>query len=276
MFRLKVLPYGLVNAVATFQRLTNLDLSGLNFEVCRVYVGDVIVFSTTPEEHLERLEMGLKRFQGANLKLKLRKCHLMQAKIYFLGHRISKDGISTDPEKTRLILDWPTPTNLREVRGYLGLAEYYKKFVQNFSAIASPLHNLTKKNQLFHWDDKCQQAFSRMKEALTTPPILVLPTSDDQFVLDTEASDDAVGAVLSVKRNGEEDMLAYAGRALNRNELNYCVTRRELLTIVHFTRHFRQYLLGRQFTIRTDHAALTWLKKASEPIGQNARWYVSW
>jgi len=107
------------------------------------------VFSTTPEQHLERLEMVLKRFQNANLKLKPSKCHLMHAEICFLGHRVSKDGIATDPEKIRLILDWPTPTSLREVRGFLGLAGYYRKSVQDFSDIASPLHNLTKKNQRF-------------------------------------------------------------------------------------------------------------------------------
>jgi len=266
IFRFKVFFFGLTNAVATFQRLMDLVLSGLNFEVCLVYVDDVIVFSITPEQHLERLEMVLKRFEGANLKLKPSKCHLMQTEICFLGHMISKDGIAADPEKIRLILDWPTLGNLREVRSFLGLAGYYRRFVHNFSDIASPLHNLTKKNQRFVWDDKCQPAFSRLKEALTTPPVLVLPTSKNQFILDTDASDDAVGAVLSVKRNGQEHVVAYAVRALNRNESNYCVTRSELLAIVHFTRHFRQYLLGRQFTVRTDHAALTWLKKTSEPI----------
>jgi len=143
MYRFKVLPFRLTNVVATFQRLMDLVLSGLNFEVCLVYVDDVIMFSTTPEQYLERLEMVLKRFRNANLKLKPSKCHLMQAEICFLGHRISKDGIATDTEKIRLILDWPTPTSLREVRAFLGLAGYYRKFVQNFSDIASPLHNLT-------------------------------------------------------------------------------------------------------------------------------------
>jgi len=122
-----------------------------------------------------------------------------------------------------------------------------------------------KKNQKFEWMEKCQEAFGKLKEALMSPPVLVLPT-------DTDAAEGSIGAVLSVLRDGCEHVVAYAGRSLNKNEVNYCVTRKELLAIVHFTRHFRQYLLGKQFVVRTDHAALTWQQRTHEPIGQNARW----
>jgi len=250
----------------------DLTLSGLNFEICLVYIDDVILMSSTAEQHLERLELVLERFKRVNLKLKPSKCHMMQTEILFLGHRISKDGIATDPAKIQLIKDWPAPTNLRQLRGFMGLAGYYRRFVKGFSRIASPLNHLMKKNQKFEWTEKCQEAFDKLKEALMSPPVLVLPTEKDQFVLDTDAAEGSTGAVLSVLRDGCEQVVDYAGRSLNKNEVNYCVTRKELLKIVHFSRHFRQYLLGKQFVVRTDHAALTCLQRAPEPIGQNARW----
>jgi len=129
-----------------------------------------------------------------------------------------------------------------------------------------------KKNQHFEWTEECQTAFDQLKEALMSPPVLVLPTEDDQFVLDTDASEKSIGAVLSILPDGRDCVVAYAGRMLNKNKLNYCVTRKELLAIVHFTRHFRQYVLGKSFIIRTDHAALTWLQRTPEPVRQNARW----
>jgi len=129
-----------------------------------------------------------------------------------------------------------------------------------------------KKNQKFEWTEECEEAFDKLKEARMSPPVLVLPTEKDQFVLDTDAAEGSIAAVLSVIRDGCEHVVAYAGRPLNKNEVNYCVTRKELLAIVHFTRHFRQYLLPKQFVVRTDHAALTWLQRTPEPIGQNARW----
>jgi len=164
------------------------------------------------------------------------------------------------------------PINLRQLRGFLGLAGYYRRFVRGYSAIAAPLNHLMKKNQRFESSEECQKAFEQLKEALMSPPVLVLPTEDDQFILDTDSSEEPIGAVLSVVRDGHENVVTYAGRTLNKNELNYCVTRKELLAIVHFTKHFRQYLLGRQFVIRTDQAALAWLQRTPEPVGQNARW----
>jgi len=130
MYRFRNMPFGLSNAVATFQRLMDLILTGLTLEICLAYLDDIIVFASTPEEHLERLEMVLKRLQAANLKLKPSKCNLMQTSVCFLGHIISGQGVATDPEKIRLIKDWPVPQNLKEVRGYLGLAGLLSKIYQ--------------------------------------------------------------------------------------------------------------------------------------------------
>ena len=272
MYRFRTMPFGLCNAVATFQRLMDLALTGLNFEICLAYLDDIILHSKTLEEHLHRLEMLLQRLQGVNLKLKPNKCSLMQKKVVFLGHVISGNGIATDPEKIKLVEGWPTPTNLKQLRGFLGLTGYYRKFVKGYAHIAGPLNRLLKKDQVYDWTEDCQKAFDALKKALVSPPILTLPNDKDMFVLDTDAADGSIGAVLSQVLDGEERVVAYAGRALNRNEVNYCITRKELLAIVHFTKLFRQYLLGRKFMIRTDHAALSWLQKTPEPIGQNARW----
>ena len=272
MFRFRTMPFGLCNAVATFQRLMDLVLSGLNLEICLAYLDDIIIFSTTPEQHLERLEQVLRRLQEANLKLKPSKCCLMQTRVSFLGHVISGEGISTDPEKVKLVSEWPVPNNLRQLRGFLGLSGYYRKFVKGYARIAAPLNAMMKKNRQFSWTPECQSAFQELKEALASPPLLTLPNDDDVFILDTDACEYSIGSVLSQVQNGQEKVVAYAGRSLSKNEVNYCVTRKELLAVVHFTRYFRQYLLGRQFIIRTDHAALSWLKKTPEPIGQNARW----
>ena len=272
MFRFRTMPFGLCNAVATFQRLMDLTLSGLNLEICLAYLDDIIVFSSTPEQHLERLEKVFRRLQEANLKLKPSKCSLMQTEVSFLGHVVNGSGISTDPEKIKLIGQWPVPNNLRELRGFLGLTGYYRRFVCDYAKIAGSLNNLNKKNARFEWTEECQSAFDELKNALQSPPILALPNDKDTFVLDTDASEYSIGAVLSQVHHGQEKVIAYAGRALNRNEVNYCVTRKELLAVVYFTKYFRQYLLGRKFVIRTDHAALSWLKKTPQPIGQNARW----
>ena len=204
--------------------------------------------------------------------MKPEKCSLLQRSVSFLGHVVSEKGIETDPAKIRAVIEWPTPKSVREVRSFVGLAGYYRRFVENFAAIAAPLHALMGKDKIFKWDDAAQQAFDKLKEVHTSPPILAMPTDSGEYILDTDASDTAIGAVLSIRRDGSEQVIAYASRRLDRREINYCVTRKELLAVVHFMRYFRQYLLGRQFQVRTDHAALTWLRRLPEPIGQQARW----
>jgi len=144
--------------------------------------------------------------------------------------------------------------------------------VEGFATISAPLHDLTKKGRTFNWTPECQEAFDHLKRVLTSAPILAMPDGESTFVLDTDAANSSIGAVLSQNQQGVERVVAYASRKLSRAETNYCVTRRELLAVVHFVKHFKHYLLGRRFTVRTDHAALQWLKKIPEPVGQQARW----
>ena len=272
MYRFRKMPFGLCNAGATFQRLMDLVMSGLHYQVCLVYLDDIIVFSQTSDQHLERLVTVLGRLCSAGLKLKPGKCKLFQRSVSFLGHVISEDGIATDPGKIKMVTDWPVPRSVREVRAFLGLAGYYRRFVADFAAIAGPLHAMTGKGHKFRWSQEAQESFVRLKTALTSAPILSMPVDSGELILDTDASDTAIGAVLSQRQDGVERVIAYASRRLDRREINYCVTRKELLAIVHFMRHFRQYLLGREFKVRTDHASLAWLRRLREPIGQQARW----
>jgi len=271
-YRFPKMPFGLCNAPATFQRLMDTVLSGLNLEICLAYLDDIIVFSTDLESHLTRLTQLFEKLREANLKLKPSKCCLLQKKVAFLGYVISQKGVETDPGKIEAIANWPVPTNLRQSRAFVGLCQYYRRFVPNFSEIAKPLHELTKKGVRFHWSDECQQAFDKLKSTLAGAPVLALPRDEGNFILDCDASETAIGAVLSQVQDGEERPICYASQLYNRHEKNYNVTRKELLAVVTFVKKFRQYLLGRPFTIRTDHAALRWLKHTPEPIGQQARW----
>jgi len=272
MFRYRMMPFGLCNAGATFQRLMDIVMSGLHLDVCLVYLDDIIVFSKTIEEHLERLVRVLDRLRSAGLKLKPEKCSLFRRSVSFLGHVVSEAGIATDPEKILAVASWPTPTSLKEVRAFVGLASYYRRYVKGFADIAAPLHALTKKGQTFRWSPEAQAAFEALKEALTTPPVLAMPNDVGEMILDTDACDTTIGAVLSQVQDGIEKVIAYASRSLDKRERNYCVTRKELLAVVHFAKYFKQYLLGRKFRIRTDHAPLTWLRHTPEPIGQQGRW----
>ena len=271
-WRFKVLSFGLCNAPSQFARTMELILSGLTYDVCLVYLDDILVFSKTFDEHCERLATIFDRLERHTLKLKATKCHLFQRRVTFLGHAMSDRGIECDPDKITAIAEWPRRTNVSEVRTFCGLASYYRAFVQNFAHIARPLHKLTQKNALFVWTDACEDAFKELKKRLISSPVLVAPTDTGTFVVDTDASDRALGAVLQQEQAGELRVIAYASRALSDAERRYCITRRELLGVVYGLKKYRQHLLGRPIVVRTDHAALTYLMKIPEPIGQQGRW----
>lgn len=273
LYQFEVMPFGLCNAPSTFERLMESVLRGLQWQICLVYLDDVIVFSHTFEEHVERLQLIFDRIKEAGLKLKPGKCHMLQQRVNYLGHVVSDEGVHTDPEKIRKVKEWPVPMSVHEVRSFLGLASYYRRFVPDFAALASPLHKLTEKGREFHWSSECQRAFDQLRQRLIMSPILAYPTATHKFILDTDASDFGIGAVLSQSDDkGVERVIAYASRSLTKSEKNYCVTRKELLSLVHHVKHFRPYLYGQQFKIRTDHGALKWLLTFKNPEGQTARW----
>ena len=266
------MPMGLTGSPNTFQSLMEHVLTGLTWKTCVPYLDDCIIFSTTPEEHLSRLRQVFQRFQQANLKINPSKCAFFQTKVQFLGHIVSKDGLQVDPEKINAVLKFPTPTNQTHVKSFLGLASYYRRYVKDFAEIARPLHKASETSSEFQWNDAAQNSFDSLKHRLTTTPILAYPSLQKPFVLYTDASQFAMGAVLAQEQNGLERAVCYASKALSKTQSKYSATRRELLAIVTFTRHFRHYLLGRKFTIVTDHRALQWLHNFKDPDGITARW----
>ena len=272
LYEFTTMPFGLTNAPATFQRVMEVACRGLQWSSCLIYLDDVLIFGKTPAQHAQRLQLVLERIRMAGLKLKPEKCELFQTEVRFLGHIVSAEGVLPDPSNTSKIRDWPVPRNVTEVRQFLGLCSYYRRFVRNFSILAKPLSDLTCKDSELVWNSTCQQAFDELKAKLTGPEITAFPRDDCPFLLDTDACDTGIGAVLSQVQAGQERVVAYASRSLNRAERNYCVTDKELLAVRYFVEYFRHYLLGRQFCIRTDHQALKWLFSLREPKGRIARW----
>ncbi|GBN45947.1 Retrovirus-related Pol polyprotein from transposon 297 [Araneus ventricosus] len=272
LWQFKVMPFGLCNTPATFERLMETVLRGLTSEACLVYLDDIIIVGRTFQEHLNNIRKVFQRLQKANLKLSPKKCRFFRKEVSYLGHIISADGVKTDPEKTKAVVDWPRPETVHDLRSFLGLCTYYRRFVRNFSAIARPLHKLTEARSNFNWTEECEKSFNNLKQALITSPVLTYPRTDKEFILDTDASNEGIGAVLSQKIGNEECVIAYFSKSLGKPERNYCVTRKELLAIVKSIEHFHHYLYGRKFLLRTDHASLRCLLNFREPEGQIARW----
>ena len=237
-----------------------------------VAIDDILCFGRTIDEALSRLEVVFQRLREAKLKLKPNKCHLLKRSVQYLGHVVSAEGVMTDPDKIEAVKNWERPGTVTGIRSFLGLASYYRRFIEGFSNIARPLHQLTEKNIHSVWAEECEQSFVELKEKLISAPILPYPLPEGDYILDTDASGYALGAVLSQVQDGQEKVIGYASRSLNKAEKNYCVTRRELLAVVFALRHFKPYVYGRAVTVRTDHGALRWLTNFKDPEGQLARW----
>ena len=273
LYEFKKMPFGLVNAPATFQRLMEVVLSGLAREGCLVYLDDVLVMGKTMKEHNENLQKVFNRLRAAGLRLKPKKCCFAQLEVDYLGHVVSSDGIRTDPKKTRAVSEFPVPTNVREVRSFVGLASYYRKFIPNFSKVAGPLHALTRKDVAFLWTAECQLAFDNLKRLLTTTPLLVYPKFDRPFMVETDASGNGLGAVLAQRQDDcSVKPVAYASRSLQQHEQNYGITELEGLAVVWAVKHFRHYLYGHTCEVYTDHEALKALLNTPRPSGKLARW----
>ena len=272
LFAFRVLPMGLRNSPATYQRLMVHIMSPLLYETCLVYLDDCIVYSRTFEEHIQRLDEVLTRMGKSNLKCLPKKCHLFSQEVQFLGHRVSSEGVATCEDKVKAVKEWPVPRNIKELKSFLGLASYYRRFIKSFSTISAPLNKLTQKKQTFQWTAEAQDAFDILKDTLTKAPILGFPNTTDQYWLDCDASSFGISGVLSQIQDGTERVIAYFSKTLNRAQRQSCVTRRELLAIVESVKHFHQYLYGVEFIVRTDHGSITWLRNFKNPSAILARW----
>ena len=253
-FEFNVMPFGLTNAPATFQRLMECVLAGLTPSECLVYLDDIIVFSTSFAEHLSRLQAVFRRLQHAGLKLKPNKCYFATKEVRYLGHIVTAEGVKPNPAKTKAVSTYPVPQDVHELRQFLGLANYYRRFVKDYSQIAEPLHQLTRKTSKgFQWTPSCQEAFEELKDRLTTPPILGYPDFSQEFILHTDASATALGAVLCQAQNGQERVISYWSRQLSKPERNYSTIEREALAAVAAIKEFYPNLYGFSFTLVTDH-----------------------
>lgn len=238
---------------------------------------DVLISSKTFKEHLQHLREVFSRFRDANLRLKPQKCHLLRQSLTFLGHVISANGIHPDPEKTEKVRSYPPPTDVTRVRQFLGLASYYRRFIANFAKVAKPLHDLTKKGVVFYWSQDCEETFNQLKKLLCSAPVLTYTEFGPgmTFILETDASIEGLGAILSQTQDGATYPIAYASRSLDKHEKNYGISELETLGLVWAVRYFRNYLLGHACIVYTDHVACLSILNTNRPSGKLARWALT-
>ena len=286
-FECDTMPFGACNAPATFQRLMENCLGDLNLTWCLVYLDDIIIFSSTPEEHLERIDAVFKRLQAAGLKLKPSKCDFFKEEISYLGHIVSKEGITTDPKKVEAVVNWEPPTTVSEVRRFLGFVGFYRRFIQGFSRIAKPLSNLTRglessskriaKKTPVEWGEQEQNAFQKLKDCLVSAPILGYADYSLPFILHTDSSTEGLGAVLYQEQDGVKRVIAYASRGLSKSEVNYPAHKLEFLALKWaVTEKFHEYLYGgRLFDVYTDNNPLTYVLSTAKLDACGHRWVAA-
>lgn len=268
------MPFGLTNAPISFQTLMSSVLRDLNWKSVLVYVDDILIFSHTFEDHLMHLKQVFSKLREANLTLQPSKCHFALKQLKFLGHIISRRGVEVDPDKTQAMSDFPRPKSQKQVRSFLGMANYYRRFIKNFSKIATPLNACLKTvgNKKFQWTEECEQAFQTLKSKLLTAPVLAYPDPSKHFILTCDASDTAVGYVLGqLDDTKKEFVVAYGGKALSTDEKKFSTTEKECLAVLYGIAAYRPYLAHTEFTIVTDHKALVWLQTAKH-TGRLERW----
>lgn len=257
------MPFGLKNASSTFQRLKNNVLTGLQGERCFVY--DMVIYSHDLKSHIKNISAVFQKLRFFNLKLQPDKCEFLRKEVNYLGHTITEDGLKPDPNKITSVKNFPVPKTCKDIKSFLGLISYYRRFINDFSKTATPLTSLLKKDTPFVWTNEQQLSFETLKDKLILAPVLIYPDFTKPFTLTCDASDYAISAILSQGPIGKDHPIAYSSRTLNKTEINYSTTEKELLAIVYGCKNFRPYLFGRKFYIVTDYRPLKWLANHSDP-----------
>lgn len=250
------MPFGLKNAPSTFQRLMNFVLKNYINKTCVVYLDDILIFSTSLKEHIINLKNILDRLKSAGLKIQIDKCNFLKKETEFLGHILTPEGIKPNPNKIEIIKSLKLPTNEKQIKSFLGITGYYRKFIKNYAHVAQPMTKYLKKNTKTNMNDPNYIiAFEKLKDLITDHPILRYPDFNKKFRLITDASNFALGAVLTQ----DNHPICYASRTLNDHEKNYSTIEKELLAIVWATKYFRPYIYGKKFDLYTDHQPIKWL-----------------
>lgn len=262
-----VMPFGLTNTPSTFQSLMNDIFRPYLRQFVMVFFDDILVYIRTLEEHVEQLLKVLQILDEHTLCVKRSKCSFAYRKIEYLGHVIDREGVSTNPKKVEAVQLWPSPKNTKQLRGFLGLTGYYKRFVKGFGVISKPLTELLKK-YTFLWTEAAQTAFKQLKGAMVSSPTLALHEFSKDFVVETDAHSAGLGAVLLQ----EGHPIAYISKALSKRHLSLSVYEKELMSIVHAIEKWRHYLTGRHFIIRTDHQSLKYLLEQRLNNESRFRW----
>lgn len=268
------MPFGLKNAPATFQRVMDNILRGLQNEKCAVYLDDIIIYSTSLQEHIEKLKSVFDRLRESNFKIQLDKSEFLKKEVAYLGHIVTPEGVKPNPNKVEAIKKYPIPKTTKQIKAFLGLLGYYRRFINNFAKLTKPLTKCLKRGAKIEHNTEFIECFEKCKSLLTNEPILKYPDFTKTFNLTTDASNVAIGAVLSQGKIGQDLPVAYASRTLNDSEQNYSVIEKELLAIVWATKYFRPYIFGRKFNIITDHKPLQWLFSLKDPNSKLLRWRI--
>ena len=275
LFEFNRLPFGVNTAPGLFQEMINHILGDCQHKFVMAYLDDIIIYSKTFEEHIQHINTILERFEQYDIQVKPSKCQIAQTKVNLLGHVVDINGISPDPQKVEAIKNMSPPTNVKGVRRFIGLTSYYRKFIANYGQIAEPLIELTKKGQKFLWNDDCTKAFDILKDRLCRAPILSHPDPRKKYLLQTDASDNSIGAVLmQLDENGMEKPILYLSHKLNPAQSKYPAIEREAYSIVYALKKLRQYLWGSRFTIYTDHKPLKALFTSEMKSVRVQKWAV--
>ena len=274
----RTMAFGLKNAGPTFQRLMELVLAGVDPKSCLVYIDDIIIFEKTEQAHLKTLEEVFQKIKESGMKLKPTKCSIAREEVVFLGHKVGRKGIQPDPANAARVREWLPTTRPGDLKSFLGLSGYYSRFIPGYSDLVKPLREAADRKEPLTWSEEMKESFEELKTKLTSQPILALPTFQGTFTLATDASNTAVGSVLTETVEGEERVIAYASRVLNKTERRWPTYDKELWAVVWSIRHFRQYLVGTSFKVLTDHKPLLNLPHSivveNDATGRRGRWAV--
>ncbi|KAJ1143845.1 hypothetical protein NDU88_010147 [Pleurodeles waltl] len=276
-YQFRVMPFGLKNAPATFQRLVNGVLAGKD-AFCAAYLDDIAVYSSSWEEHLLHLKEVLQALQQAGLTIKASKCQIGQGSVVYLGHLVGGGKVQPLQAKIETIKAWQPPRTQTEVRAFLGLTGYYRRFVKGYGTIVSPLTELTSKKQprLVNWTEACQKAFDALKEAMCTAPVLKAPDYSQEFIVQTDASEHGIGAVLAqLNEEGRDQPVVFISRRLLPREQRWSAIEREAFAVVWALKKLRPYLFGTHFLVQTDHRPLRWLMQMRGENPKLLRWSIS-